>query len=66
MTITREIDLDDKDRLAICRVIRITEKLGTVTGRSRSEVFEYFLDKAERLVDGSYSIIATHQLDDME
>ncbi len=65
MKITRTIELEDADRLAISKVLAITDKIAIVTGCSMGEVFEYFLDKSEILSDNTFSITALHQIDDI-
>ena len=46
MKIARTIELDDNDRLAVQRFLKLTDKISDVAGCSMVDVFEYFSDQA--------------------
>ena len=65
MKITRTIELDDNDRLTVCRFLKLTDKISDVTGGDMRDVFDYFQNQAELLADGEYSITSLHQIEDI-
>lgn len=65
MKITRTIELDDNDRLTICRFLKLADRISEVSSGDMRSVFEYFLEQAEILADGEYSITALHQIEDI-
>lgn len=65
MKITRTVELDDSDRLTVCRFLKLADKISDVARCSMDDVFLYFSDKVEILADGEYSITSLHQIEDI-
>jgi len=65
MKITRTIELDDNDRLTVCRFLKLVDKISDVSRCSMDDVFLYLADQAELLADGEYSITSLHQIEDI-
>lgn len=47
MKITQTVELNDNERIAIQRTLKIIDKISDATNKSMSDIFEYFADKAE-------------------
>ena len=64
MKITQTIELDDQDRIAIVRCLKIIDEIGDAIDCSNDTVYEYFVQAAD-IKGGSYTISAVHQIKDI-
>ena len=64
MKITQTIELDEQDRIAIARCLKLIDEIGDVVDCSSDTVYEYFVQAAD-IKDGSYTISAVHQIKDI-
>ena len=65
MKITRTIELDDQDRLTVCRFLKLADNVSDVARCSMDDVFLYLANQAEIQDNGEYSISALHQIEDI-
>ena len=65
MKITRTIELDENDRQLVAKFLKMTDRISDVVGCSMEDVYDYFVEQAELMADGEYSITALHQIEDI-
>ena len=65
MKITRTVEFDTKDRMIIEGFLKLTDKIAEAAGCNMQDVFLYFVNQAEILADGEYSITSLHQIEDI-
>lgn len=65
MTITRTVELTDKERLTVQNFLKLADEISDAAGCSMDDVMLYFSDKAVLLDDDTYRIVALHQLTDI-
>ena len=56
MEITQTIKLEDKERLAIQKVLSLCDEISDIAHCSMSNVLDYLIDTAETVGDFEYSI----------
>ena len=66
MNVVQTIEFTDKERLAIQKTLELADEIANITGRSLSEVLEYFANAAKFNDDYTCSISAKHQIEDIQ
>ncbi len=65
MKTTQTIELDDKERLAISRALKIIDEISDIVDAPMETVFEYFVENSDLTAGGQYAVKDLHSIKEM-
>jgi hypothetical protein len=62
MKVTQTIELNDKERLAIARALKIIDEISDIVDAPMVDVFDYFAVNSDLTAVGQYSVKNLHSI----
>jgi hypothetical protein len=65
MKTVQTIELSEAERLTLSKTLRLIDQISDVVDDTMESVFNYFVDNSDITEDGSYSVKALHNIEEM-